>query len=97
MADDYLVVFEYTKEAGAYAGNRYYTCFDNSEDFKQTCTDEWLAETNQKVVEAGVSVGRAGYLCSSVPLGPRIRALMQEYEDVPEVIPTVLAIEVSNR
>lgn len=70
---DYLVVFEYTEGADAYAGTRFFTSFDSEADFKAEPT-----YPNTIVVEQGIDADEAERLCGEVPLVNQLNASLSE-------------------
>ena len=76
MSRDYQVVFEYTKQAKGYAGNRYSEMFKNQQEF-----EGWYNEENKKrlkVIAQGVSEKEGLELLMKAPVECRFSAAVQE-------------------
>ena len=92
--NNYGVVFEYTPEAGAYAGNRYRVSYRDKAHFEEMNND---INKKLKVIAENVSDSESLRLCREVPARPRIRAAIKESLDENGVInPEILKFEIAN-
>ncbi len=73
---DYVVVLEYTRAFGPYAGVRTINYFDSKEQFIAAYTDE--VQKTEKVVGQGVSDREAQVLLRGMSIGGLVRANMHE-------------------
>lgn len=76
---DYIVVLEYTRAAGPYAGVRTINCFDSKEQFAAAYTDE--VKKTEKIVGEGVSEREAQTLVRGMSIGGLVRANLHQATD----------------
>lgn len=70
----YIVVFEYTKEAGGYAGIRTWTDFNNKREFKRL----WKPTGREAVLEEDVPQERALELTCRTPEASRVKSAIED-------------------
>lgn len=87
--NEYIVVFEYTKEAGGYEGVITWSPYGSKEKFDKLYTPE--RQKMERVVAEGVSMERAIELVKQTPIECYVRAATQEaFENAEKIVNLVI-------